>query len=184
MNVRAEFLRRADRGFCAAGEHAFAHVGLLEYLHHVGVHLDNNLAANVGAAPATTDLIGGHVQVAVLSLSILQPHVKAGRLRAIARVAGKRAATMPAVPAMAEAGYPDVNADNWFGMLAPVAIPKEVSAKLHAALAAAADAETKERLSAQGVEVALSTPENFTAFLRHEYARWGKVIRAAGIRAD
>ena len=138
-----------------------------------------------GAAPATTDLIGGHVQVAMLSLSILQPQVKAGRLRAIAMVSGKRAATMPDVPSMAEAGYADVNADNWFGMLAPAATPREVIAKLHAALAAAADsAEVKERLTAQGVDVALSTPENFAAFLRNEYARWGKVIRAAGIRAD
>ena len=138
-----------------------------------------------GAAPATTDLIGGHVQVAMLSLSILQPQVKAGRLRAIAMVSGKRAATMPDVPSMAEAGYADVNADNWFGVLAPAATPREVIAKLHAALAAAADsAEVKERLTAQGVDVALSTPENFAAFLRNEYARWGKVIRAAGIRAD
>jgi len=138
-----------------------------------------------GAAPATTDLIGGHVQVAMLSLSILQPQVKAGRLRAIAMVSGKRAATMPDVPSMAEAGYADVNADNWFGVLAPAATPREVIAKLHAALAAAADsAEVKERLTAQGVDVVLSTPENFAVFLRNEYARWGKVIRAAGIRAD
>ncbi|HEV7821541.1 MAG TPA: tripartite tricarboxylate transporter substrate binding protein, partial [Burkholderiales bacterium] len=120
-----------------------------------------------GAAPATTDLIGGHVQVAMLSLSILQPQVKAGRLRALAMVSGKRAATMPEVPSMAESGYADVNADNWFGMLAPIATPREVVMKLHAALAAAADAaETKERLSAQGVDVGLSTPENFAAFLR------------------
>ena len=128
---------------------------------------------------------GGHVQVAMLSLSILQPQVKAGRLRAIAIVSAKRAATMPEIPSMAELGYVDVNADNWFGMLAPAATPREVIAKLHAALAAAADsAEVKERLTAQGVDVALSTPENFAAFLRNEYARWGKVIRAAGIRAD
>jgi tripartite-type tricarboxylate transporter receptor subunit TctC len=138
-----------------------------------------------GAAPATTDLIGGHVQVAMLSLSILQPQVKAGRLRALAMVSEKRAATMPDVPSMAEAGFADVNADNWFGMLVPVATPREVVMKLHAALAAAADpADMKERLSAQGVDLALSTPENFAAFLRNEYARWGKVIRAAGIHAD
>jgi len=138
-----------------------------------------------GAAPATTDLIGGHVQVAMLSLSILQPQVKAGKLRALAIASGKRAATMPDVPSMAEAGYAEVNADNWFGMLAPVATPREVTAKLHAALAQALDSpETKERLVAQGVEVALSTPENFSSFLRNEFTKWGKVIRAAGIHAD
>jgi tripartite-type tricarboxylate transporter receptor subunit TctC len=138
-----------------------------------------------GAAPATTDLIGGHVQVAMLSLSILQPQVKAGRLRALALASGKRASTLPGVPSLAELGYADVNADNWFGMLAPVATPRDVIAKLHAALAAAADsADTKERLAAQGVDIALSTPENFTAFLRSEFTRWGKVIRTAGIQAD
>ena len=78
-----------------------------------------------------------------------------------------------------------MNADNWFGMRAPTATPREVITKLHARLAAAADsAEVKERLTAQGVDVVLSTPENFAVFLRNEYARWGKVIRAAGIRAD
>ena len=138
-----------------------------------------------GAAPATTDLIGGHVQVAMLALSVLQPQVKAGKLRALAVASGKRASTLPAVPSLAEAGYADVNADNWFGILTAPATPREIIAKLHAALVAAVEpAETKERLAAQGVELAVTTPEQFTAFLRSERTRWTKVIRAAGIRAD
>ncbi len=137
-----------------------------------------------GAAPAMTDLMGGHVQVSMLSLSILQPQVQAGKLRALAMVSSKRAATLPDVPSMAESGYPDVNADNWFGVLVPIATPREVIVKLHAALNTAVDAETKQRLGAQGVDAVMSTPENFNTFLRGEFTRWGKVISAAGIRAD
>ena len=106
-----------------------------------------------GAAPAMTDLMGGHVQVSMLSLSILQPQVQAGKLRALAMVSSKRAATLPDVPSMA-------------------------------ALNTAVDAETKQRLGAQGVDAVMSTPENFNTFLRGEFTRWGKVISAAGIRAD
>ena len=137
-----------------------------------------------GAAPAMTDLMGGHVQVSMLSLSILQPQVQAGKLRALAMVSSKRAATLPDVPSMAESGYPDVNADNWFGVLVPIAAPREVIVKLHAALNTAVDAETKQRLGAQGVDAVMTTPENFNTFLRSEFTRWGKVISAAGIRAD
>ena len=99
-------------------------------------------------------------------------------------VSSKRAATLPDVPSMAESGYPDVNADNWFGVLVPIATPREVVVKLHAALNTAVDAETKQRLGAQGVDAVMTTPENFNTFLRREFTRWGKVISAAGIRAD
>jgi tripartite-type tricarboxylate transporter receptor subunit TctC len=138
-----------------------------------------------GAAPATTDLIGGHVQVAMLALSVLQPQVKAGKLRALAVATRKRAPTLPGVPTMAEAGYPDVNADNWFGIVVASATPKDTVARLHAALVKAAEApDTKERLAAQGAEVVTTTPEQFAAFLRAETTKWSKVIRDAGIRAD
>jgi tripartite-type tricarboxylate transporter receptor subunit TctC len=138
-----------------------------------------------GAAPATTDLIGGHVQVAMLALSVLQPQVKAGKLRALAIATRKRAPTLPGVPTMAEAGYPDVNADNWFGILVASATPMDIVARLHAALVNAAEApDTKERLTAQGAEVTTNTPEQFAAFLRAEAAKWSKVIREAGIRAE
>jgi tripartite-type tricarboxylate transporter receptor subunit TctC len=179
-------LARAKPGqlaYASSGNASMGNLGMESFKLAAGINILH--IPYKGAAPATTDLIGGHVQIAMLSLSILQPQVKAGRLRALAIASGKRAATMPDVPSMAEAGYADVNADNWFGVLAPVATPRDIISKLHAALAAAADsADTKERLAAQGVDIALSTPEKFSAFLRTEYARWGKVIRAAGIQSE
>jgi tripartite-type tricarboxylate transporter receptor subunit TctC len=174
--------RPGQLAYASSGNASMGNLGMESFKLAAGIDIQHN--PYKGAAPATTDLMGGHVQVAMLSLSILQPQVKAGRLRALAMVSGKRAATLPDVPSMAEAGYADVNADNWFGMLAPAATPRDVVMKLHAALAAAAAGDTKERLASQGVDVALSTPENFAAVLRSEYARWGKVIRAAGIHAD
>jgi len=175
--------RPGQLAYGSSGNASMGNLGMESF--KLAAHIDILHIPYKGAAPATTELIGGHVQVAMLSLSVLQPQVKAGRLRALAMASGQRAATLPDVPTMAEAGYADVNADNWFGMLAPVATPREVVARLHTVLAAAADAaDTKERLAAQGVDVALATLENFTAFLRSEYARWGKVIRAAGIHAD
>jgi tripartite-type tricarboxylate transporter receptor subunit TctC len=168
--------------YASSGNASMGNLGMESFKLAAGINILH--VPYKGAAPATTDLLGGHVQIAMLSLSILQPQVQAGKLRALAMASNKRAATMPGVPSMAEAGYADVNADNWFGVLVPAATPREVIAKLHAALAAATEGETKERLAAQGVDVALSTPENFAVFLRSEYARWGKVIRAAGIHAD
>ena len=138
-----------------------------------------------GAAPAVTDLLGGHVQLAILDMPILLPHVRAGKLRALAVATGKRAPTMPDVPTMAEAGYPAVNADNWYGVLVAAATPKDIVAKLHAALVKALQApETKERLAAQGADVVSSTPEEFAAFIQTEYEKWGKVIKAAGITIE
>ncbi|MGH8617282.1 MAG: Bug family tripartite tricarboxylate transporter substrate binding protein [Burkholderiales bacterium] len=137
-----------------------------------------------GASPATTDLIGGHVQAAMLTLSVLQPQVKAGRLRALALAGSKRAATMPDIPTMAEAGYPGVNAENWFGIIAPAATPKEVIAKLHAATLKTMDPETRDRYSEQGVDIRTTTPEQFSTFLKEELTRWSKVIREANIRAE
>ncbi len=92
---------------------------------------------------------------------------------------------MPDVPTMAEAGYPAVNADNWYGVLVAAATPKDIVAKLHAALVKALQApETKERLAAQGAEVVSSTPEEFAAFIQTEYEKWGKIIKAAGITIE
>jgi tripartite-type tricarboxylate transporter receptor subunit TctC len=169
--------------YASSGNASMGNLGMESFKLAAGINILH--VPYKGAAPATTDLMGGHVQVAMLSLSILQPQVLAGKLRALAIASDRRASTLPEVPSMAEAGYADVNADNWFGVLVPAATPRDVVARLHIALTTALESpETRQRLTAQGVEVASSTPENFAVFLRSEYARWGKVIRAAGIQAD
>ena len=175
--------RPGQLAYASSGNASMGNLGMESFKLAAGINILH--VPYKGAAPATTDLMGGHVQVAMLSLSILQPQVQAGKLRALAIASGRRAATLPGVPSMAEAGFAEVNADNWFGVLVPAATPKDIVARLHVALIAALDSpETRQRLTGQGVDVAVSTPENFSSFLRNEYARWGKVIRAAGIHAD
>ena len=138
-----------------------------------------------GAAPAVIDLLGGHVLFTILDVPVLLPHVKAGKLRALAVATAKRQAALPEVPTMTEAGYPSVRADNWYGVVVAAATPKDITAKLHAALVKALDApDTKERLMSQGAESRSTTPEQFAVFIREETATWGKIIKAAGVTLD
>jgi tripartite-type tricarboxylate transporter receptor subunit TctC len=168
--------------YASSGNAAMSNLGMESFKLAAGINIVH--IPYKGASPATTDLIGGHVQTAMLTMSILQPQVKAGRLRALALAGSKRAVTMPDVPTMAEAGYPTVNAENWFGIIAPAGTPKEVITKLQAATVKAMDAETRERFVDQGVDIRTTTPEQFAGFLKEELTRWGKVIREANIRAE
>ena len=138
-----------------------------------------------GAAPAVTDLMGGHVHATILDVPVLLSHVKAGKLRALAIATDKRGPTLPDVPTMAEAGYPAVNADNWYGIVVAAATPKDVLAKLHSSLVVALQApETKQRLASQGAEAVSTSPQEFAAYMRKETEKWGKVTRTAGIKLD
>lgn len=138
-----------------------------------------------GAAPVVTDLLGGHVQLTILDVPVLLPHVKSAKMRALAVATGKRQAALPNVPTMTEAGYPSVRADNWYGFVVAAATPKDIAARLHGALVKALEApDIKERLMSQGAETRPSTPEQFAAFIREETVTWGKIIRAAGVKLD
>ena len=138
-----------------------------------------------GAAPAVTDLLGGHVHATILDVPALLPHVKAGKMRALAIATGKRSPALPDVPTMAEAGYPSVNADNWYGIIVAAATPKDVVSKLHASLISALQApETKQRLESQGANAMSSSPQELAAYMRNETIKWGKIIKAAGIKLD
>jgi len=116
---------------------------------------------------------------------VLLPHVKAGKMRALAVATAKRQAALPDVPTMTEVGYPSVRADNWYGVVVAAATPKDIAAKLHAALVKAINApDVKQRLMAQGAEARSTTPQQFAAFIREETATWGKIIKAAGVKLD
>lgn len=138
-----------------------------------------------GAAPAVVDLLGGHVQASILDVPVLLPHVQGGKLRALSIATAKRAATLPNVPTMAEAGYPAVNADNWYGVVVASATPKDVVAKLHTLLVTTLNSpDLKQKLGAQGANTQSSTPEELAAFMRDETVKWGKVIKTSGIKID
>ena len=137
-----------------------------------------------GAAPATNDIVGGQIPVAILGLGAIMPHIKSGRLRAIAVTSTQRAAALPDVPTLYEAGI-KFDATQWYGILTTAGVPADVIAQVNAALKrASAEAAVKERLMALGGEPAASTPEEYTALIRSETEKFSKVVTDANIKAD
>jgi tripartite-type tricarboxylate transporter receptor subunit TctC len=138
-----------------------------------------------GAAPAVNDLVGQQVQMAFFDLPVLLPQVQSGKLKAIVVGSKQRAPSLKDVPTTAEAGFPQVEADNWYGMVAPVATPVAVVARLHqATVAALKDPGVREKLSSQGLTLVGDTPDEFTAYIRAEIEKWGKVAKAAKLVAN
>jgi len=135
-----------------------------------------------GAAPAINDLLGQQVQMTFLDLPVILPQIKAGNLRPIALGTKARSPLAPDVPTTAEVGMPDVLADNWYGMVAPAATPKDVIAKLNKITTEAmSDANVKEKLGDQGLTLVPQTPDEFRAYIVSENAKWAKVIKDAGV---
>jgi tripartite-type tricarboxylate transporter receptor subunit TctC len=135
-----------------------------------------------GAGPMTTDLIGGQISMTITGIPALLPHVKTGRLRALAVSTSKRLAVLPDLPTIAEAALPGYEATTWYGLLAPAGTPKELIARLNDAIVRSIkQPEVAERLAGEGADVVFNSPEEFAAYIRSEIARWEKVIRRAGI---
>ena len=138
-----------------------------------------------GTAPAVTDLIGGQVDLTMTGLPPVLPHVKSGRLRAIAVASAGRLSLVPELPTIAESGFPGFEATQWYGVLAPAGTPAAVIDKIHADLAAALGTpEVKRRLESEGAEPVGAGPPRFAAFIAAEIERWGKVIREARIKVE
>ena len=135
-----------------------------------------------GAAPALTDLLGGQVQVVCTSPLPAMPHVKAGRLRALALTSAKRSPMWPDLPTVAESGYPAYQSTLWYALLAPARVSPAIVAALHdATVDALRTPDVKEQLRIQGAEAIGNTPAELDAFLREEVNRWGNLIRTAHI---
>jgi tripartite-type tricarboxylate transporter receptor subunit TctC len=139
-----------------------------------------------GAAPAVTDLMGGHVQGIFMDFPAIYPQMKSGKIRGIALAAEKRIAQMPELPTSGEQGMPGLLAVNWFAIVAPAKTPAAIVTRLHTSLLKVIGGpDLKERLTAVGVETfTQNSPEAFAAFLKDELVRWGKVAKASGARAD
>ncbi|MBI3068870.1 MAG: tripartite tricarboxylate transporter substrate binding protein, partial [Betaproteobacteria bacterium] len=138
-----------------------------------------------GVGLAMNDLLGGQIQLMFSNLLSSLPHVKAGRLRALAVTTAKRSAAAPDLPTIAEAGLRGYEAANWFGVLAPAATPKQVVAKLNGDIVRVLQMpDVRNRLSSQGADPVGSTPQQFAAYVKAEIARWKTVIKNAGIKAD
>ena len=138
-----------------------------------------------GSAPAITDLLGGQVQIMFDNLPSALPHIKAGKLRALAVTSSKRAPALPDLPTIAEAGVPGFEATSWFGILAPAGTPRDIVMKVNAESNKALQAaDMKEKLLAQGAEAVGNTPEFFGDYIKAETTKWAKVVKESGAKVD
>ena len=138
-----------------------------------------------GAAPAISDLLGNHVQLLVSDVPVVASYIQANTLKALAVTSGARSATIPNIPTTGEAGYPKVNSDNWYGLVAPAGTPPEVLAKLQkATVAVLRSADLKARFDSQSAVVIPSTPEEFAAYIKAEQAKWAPLVAATGVKLD
>lgn len=169
--------------YATSGNGTVAHLATELFQRTAGVKLTH--IPYKGASQGVTDVIGGQVQLYMSSVPTLIGHIKNGKLRPIAVTSVKRTDDLPNVPTIAESGYKGFEASTWFGVLGPARIPKDVVAKLNAEINKALTLpETKARLNAQGAHVMGSTPEKFSALIRDEITRWGKVVKESGAKAD
>lgn len=138
-----------------------------------------------GAAPAVNDLLGQQVQMVFLDLPVLLPQVNAGKLKPIAIGAPQRVPSAKDVPTTTEAGMPDLQTENWYGMVAPAKTPPAIIARLNQAAAEAMkDPAVKEKLASQGATLVGDKPEQFRAFIESEIKKWAKVIKDAGVPTE
>jgi tripartite-type tricarboxylate transporter receptor subunit TctC len=135
-----------------------------------------------GGAPALTAIVSGEVDLTYENSLIVLPHIRSGRVRALAVTSARRSPLLPELPAIGET-LPGYGASGWYGLLAPAGTPRDIVNRLNEeAVRALRAAEVAEKLSAQGAEPAPGTPEEFAAFIRGEIEKWAKVVRAAGMK--
>ena len=138
-----------------------------------------------GAGPAMIDLIAGQVQVQPVNILVGLPHVRAGRLRALAVTTAKRSAAAPEIPTIAETVLPGFNEGGHHGVVVPAGVLREIVARLHQDIVKVLQsADIKERLAAQGSEIVGNTPGEYGAMIRADIAKWAKVIQRTGIHAN
>ncbi|MBI3915780.1 MAG: tripartite tricarboxylate transporter substrate binding protein [Betaproteobacteria bacterium] len=135
-----------------------------------------------GSGAASTELISGQVHMLFTNLSSMAPHVKSGRLRALGVSGSQRSSVLPNVPTMAEAGYPQLDIGTWFALVAPAATPGAIVAQLNLSMVKILRmSDVREQLIRQGVQPSPTTVEEAASFLKKDVARWGKILKDAGI---
>ena len=136
-----------------------------------------------GAAPAVTDLVGGQVQMGIFDVPVLISHIRSGRLKALSITSAQRAPTLPDVPTTTEGSYPNVNSDNWYGLIMPAATSAEIQKRVHtAAVTALKSPAVTEQFAKVGGIASPTTPQEYAQFLQTEQAKWGKVVQAIGFK--
>jgi tripartite-type tricarboxylate transporter receptor subunit TctC len=166
-----------------SGAVAYGTIGAGSLAHLAMSQIGNELEVKMthvpykGGGPLVNDAIAGHVPVAIASVVLFSPHVKSGKLNALAVTSAKRATQLPDVPTVSELRVPGFDAEAWWGLLAPAKTPPEIVARMNAAMVEALnDPMVKQSLSEQGVDYRLSAPDVFGRFIESEIVRWAKVV--------
>jgi tripartite-type tricarboxylate transporter receptor subunit TctC len=168
--------------YSSSGTGSSGHLALLLLCKSAGVNMVH--IPYKGSGPATADLVAGHVQLRVSSIPPAMPHVKSGRLRALATTGAKRFSLLPELPAVAET-IPGYVVDSWYVVLAPTGTAGSVIRKLNAELNAAVQSpDARTRIRADGVEPVGSTPEQAARIIKDEFARWGPLVKEAGAKTE
>ena len=138
-----------------------------------------------GAAPAVNDLLGGQVQMGIFDVPVLLPHIRAGKLKALGITSFKRSSNLPDVQTTAEAGYPKVLSDNWYGLIGPLGMPQAILKRIHAAaIGALSSTEVIEQYGKVSGVPMPSSSEEFAVFLAQDQAKWGRVVKSIGFKVD
>jgi tripartite-type tricarboxylate transporter receptor subunit TctC len=136
-------------------------------------------------APGLTDILGGQVHMGIPTINVTLPHVRAGRLRAMGVTSLTRSPAAPDIPTIAEQGLTGYEANNWYGIMAPAGIPAEIANKIAADVGKVVNLpELQSRVAALGMEPRATTPAEFQTYVRSEIAKWAKVVKASGAKAD
>ena len=169
--------------YASAGSGSANHLAMELFMHATGLNVTH--IAYKGGAPAVTDLLGGQIPMMFITIPPALPHAKAGKLRVLAVSSAQRSPALPEVPTVAESGVRGFDFNEWQAILAPPGTPREVIARLNDEInKALGQPDVKERMSSLGAVIAGSTPEQLTAHIAAELARWGAVIRKSGIGTE
>ena len=138
-----------------------------------------------GATPAITDVVAGHIEIYFGAMVSTVPHVKNGRLRALAMTSAKRSPAAPDIPTLQEQGFKNFETGSWFGLHVPAGTPRDVVAKLHAETLRAINLpDIRNRMQPEGAEFIGDTPEQFAAYVRGEIEKWGRAVKVSGAKAE
>jgi tripartite-type tricarboxylate transporter receptor subunit TctC len=169
----------------------FSSAGVASVGHLTGELFNTALGADLqhvpykGSAQGVIDLLAGQIQMLIGGMSSVMPHIKAGRLRAIAVTGAQRSTAVPEVPTVAESLMPGFEATAWYGALAPAGTPPAITARLQGEFAKALAApDVKQRLDNLGYVIVANTPAEFAAYIKTEIAKWAKVVKASGAKAQ
>lgn len=188
INTFQDFLTQAKAqpgaiNYASIGNGTTSHLLMTMLMQRTGVKL--NHVPYKGSAQAQTDLIGGQVDMTFDTMVSVMPHVKSGRLRALAVSTLGRSKYAPEIPTLNELGVTGFDAGAWLGLLAPAGTPKPIVEQLNRALNEILDEpETQKRLLAMGAEILKGTPDQFAAHIKSEHARWGKLVRETGVKIE